>query len=922
MDVINLDALKRGKEFRRKFSFLLIPVIVLAALIIAAVVFKNLYLEIIQLDEIGGLSSVFWTNIGWKAASFFMGWFVSALALFAAGFVTRRFVRAFRQAHDVNPSGLPVVLPAVGIGFFGGLLISREFYIKALMFLNSTPFGKTDPLFSQDIGYYIFTRPFYISIYSFVSGLAVLVFFYTIAYYILALLGRDQFTIGVVAADQRIIRHIIINIALFIAVRIFSYRFTREGLLYSSVINNAGASYTDVNIMLRYYTVAPFLLIAVLAAGIFFVLRRKLKRALLAFAIYPVVYLIVVLTAAAVQFLIVNPNEYNLEKPYIEYNMKYTREAYGLDKLQIHNFPETKVITPDTVARNRNIIDNVRVVDIDSTIRNNIQLQSNTNFYSFYDGDILNYTINGKETPVFTSAREVDQNRIPDKSYINTKYKYTHGYGIVMNSINKITPQGQVEYLLSGLRMRLADESLNVTQPRIYYGEMTNGQVIVNANGINEIDYDGNEECRYEGSGGIEMTALNRFLFAIENQDLNLITSNYVKGSKMLLNRNILERAKKAFPFLVVNQDAYIVLTDDGRLMWVLDAFTWSDQYPYAQAYSGVNYVRNSVKVVIDAYNGATEYYIIDRSDPIIQTYSKIYPGVFKDEPLPESLQKHNRFPEMLFNILADVLRRYHLDESESATFYSQQDLWAVAKRQQAQRSGETENIEPYYNLLMLPEGLGEREELILMLPFTPSGENKNNMVSWLAVRNSYEHYGEMINFGFPKNTNVFGPYQVEVKINQIDKISSDMTLWGQGGSDVYKGNLLVIPIEDSVLYVEPIYIRAAGTSSIPEVREIVVGYQDGDEFIYGIGVNLEAALADLFSGVSTGAGNVTGAGGSMGAGNVTGAGAAAAEGAGAGPGIALTDAERADAIGELNRKYEELRDALDSMGELIDKLR
>ena len=907
MDVIDLEAIKRGKQSNKKFRLFAVVAAVLLALIILAVVTKNFYMEIIQLDEIGGLSTVFWTNIGWKAASFIAGWIVSAVALFATGFFARRAVRAFRRAQGLAPSASPVVLPAIGLGFFGGLLVSQEFYIKALTFLNATPFDSTDPLFALDIGYYVFTRPFYIAIYSFVSGLSVLVFFYALAYYFIILLGRDQFMPADIIKNQTIMAHNIINVALFIAVRIFSYRFTREGLLYSSVINNTGASYTDVNVLLRYYTVAPFLLVAVLAAGIFFLLRRDMKKALLSFAAYPAVFLITMLIAAAVQFFIVNPNEYSLEKPYIEYNMRYTREAFGLDKVQTYSFPEMKILTPEAVANNRNIIDNVRVVDIDSTIRNNIQLQSNTNFYSFSDGDILNYTINGKETPVFTSAREVDQNRIPDKSYINTMYKYTHGYGIVMNNINRITSQGQVEYIMSGLRMRMADESLAVVQPRIYYGEMTNSQVIVNANGIDEIDYDGNESYRYTGGGGIRLNMLNRLLFALDNQDLNLITSNYVNGSKLLLNRNVAARAQRAFPFLLIDKDAYIVLTDEGTLMWVIDAFTYTDQYPYAQKSAGVNYIRNSVKVVIDAYNGDTTYYIVDRDDPIIRTYAKIYPGVFKDEPLPESLQKHNRFPEMLFNIRADVLRRYHLDESESSTFYSQQDLWAIA-RKQAQRSDETENIEPYYNLLMLPGGLGEREELILMLPYTPSGENKNNMVSWLAVRNGYDNYGEMIIFEFPKNTNVFGPNQVEVKINQIDRISSNMTLWGQSGSDVYKGNLLVIPIEDSILYVEPIYIRAAGVSSIPEVREIVVGYQNEDEFVYGIGVNLESALNDLF--IEAGAASPDAAGLQAGAEPPPGEGAPSAEGGG-----------RDAALAGLYDKYEEIRKALDELGVLIEQM-
>ncbi|NTV89794.1 MAG: COG1615 family transporter, partial [Clostridiales bacterium] len=328
----------------------------------------------------------------------------------------------------------------------------------------------------------------------------------------------------------------------------------------------------------------------------------------------------------------------------------------------------------------------------------------------------------------------------------------------------------------------------------------------------------------------------------------------------LLLNREIVSRAQKAVPFLTVDSDPYIILTDDGRLKWILDAYTTTNAYPYAQTWGSVNYIRNSVKIVIDAYDGKVQYYIIDQTDPIISAYDKIYPGLFIKEPLPEQISKHLRYPELLFKIQTEMMKRYHILPEKVSYFYSQQDKWDIAKYASSTDSSSVSEIEPYYNMIKLPGGLGEKEELILMRPFTPAGELKNNMVSWLAVRNSSENYGELILFNFPKNTNIFGPNQIEVKINQIDKISTDMTLWGQSGSDVYKGNLLVIPIENSILYVEPIYIKSSGASSIPEVREIVVGYQSGEDFRYGIGTNLDKALDDLFSGQSSGTEATSGA--------------------------------------------------------------
>ena len=930
MEVIDLDELKQRVEFLKKMKKLKWVGIILAAIaviILILTIVASIYLDVVQLDEIGGLSAVYWRNFGYKAGSFAAGFLIYFLVILFTGFQIRKIVKKYSGDRELPEIKTAVVIPALIAGFMGAASLYNDFYIKFLRFIHATSFGTADPLFSKDISYYVFQRPFLMEIYEFLLFLTIIMLVYVIGYYVYAFLGRWQLNPREIVKHQPIVRHCFVNIALFIAVRIVSYQFSKEGLLYSEIVGNRGANYIDVNVWMRYFTIIPYLLILVIAASIFFLIKKDIKKAFITFAVYPAAYIVTVLIAAAMQFLIVNPNEYNLEKPYLEYNIKSTREAYGLDKIANYQFPDLKVLTPEVIRSNANIVDNIRVVDIDSTVRNNIQLQANTNFYSFYDGDILIYDINGKDTPVFSSAREVDQQKIPDKSYINTKYKYTHGYGVVMNSINKITSEGQVEYVLSGLRMQAADPSLVITQPRIYYGELTNEEVVVNAAGINEIDYDGNTETRYDGTGGITLSFLHRVLFAIRNHDLNFITSNYVKDATLLLNRNVVKRAQKAFPFLYVDPEAYNVIKDDGGLCFVMDGYTYSDQYPYSQQFNGVSYIRDSVKIVVDAYNGTTEYYIIDKNDPIIQTYSKIYPGVFKDEPLPPGLQKHIRYPEMLFNVQVQALKKYHLPETESATFYSQQDLWAIAKKQVSSQSDESVEIEPFYNLLMLPDEVGgQKEELILMLPFTPSGENKNNMVSWLAVRNNYENYGEMIMFEFPKNKNVFGPYQVEVKINQIDKISSDMTLWGQSGSDVYKGNLLVIPIEDSVLYVEPIYIRAAGTSAIPEVREIVVGYQDGDQFVYGIGANLDQALKDLFKLDNWGLDVEVGISGDGQPADGNGSGGATGQQSGqagqsGGQSKPQTEQERQEMIEELNRKYNELQKNIDEIGALLEQL-
>lgn len=841
-----------AEKLKKKLKGKLVLIGILLLLIVSAVIAGNIYLEIIQLDEIGGLSRIYLINLTYKIIFSIAVFLVIFLAASITSIFIRKNLKHYFTEKGLQQKKLPVFSIAAAIALVGAFITQNLFYQKALIFMNAGSFGKEDPIFFKDIGYYIFQRPFLMAIYEFASSLWLFIIIYTALYYFLALAA----TFGTFSMQdlkvKSILRHNLINIAVFFLIKIFSYKFLMEGILYSNVLNVKGAGYIDVNVWQKYFTAAPFLILVIIFAALAFIWKGKLKRAAYTIAIFPAVWLIVTVISFAVQSLVVTPNEFNLESPYLMHNIEKTREAYNLDKIRNYQFPNIQELTPEIINRNIETKNNIRVVDYESTLTSNVQLQSNTLFYTFVDGDIINYTINGKETPVFITAREINKNTLKDKTYLNMTYKYTHGYGVVINPINRLTSGGQVDFILSDLRLKSVDKALRIDQPRIYYGELTKDHVIVNAsNNLNEIDYDGNSETRYEGKGGIRLNLLNRLLFSIKYADLQMITSGYASNARLLLNREIVGRAQRAVPFLTVDKDPYILLTTDGRLKWVLDAYTTSSNYPYAQNYGQINYIRNSVKIVIDAYDGTIKYYIIDKNDPIIKTYNKIYPGVFSEEPLPADIASHMRYPETLFKVQTDLLKRYHLESKDVSTFYGQQDLWDIAKYSVDKTSNTLKDIDPYYNMIRLPGDIGETEELVLMRPFTPSGELKHNMVSWLSVRNSHDNYGEMILFNFPKNMNIFGPNQVEVKINQIDKVSKDMTLWGQSGSDVYKGSLLVIPIENSILYIEPIYIRAVGGSSIPEVREIVVGYQSGDEFKYGIGTNLDEALNSLFAGIA-----------------------------------------------------------------------
>ncbi len=851
--------------------------VILAVLVVAAVVGSSIYMELIQLRELNpkaDYSSVFTTNLLYKIIFILLSFIAISLFVYISNIFIIKNLKKYFAHNNLEARKMYNAPIALIIGIIGAYLTKDYFYGKALLFLNSVKFGRVDPQFGQDIGYYMFQRPFYMSLLDFISNLWLFIVIYSAIYYVLILLTALNNTFSADALkDKILLRHNLLNVAIFFVLKSVSYKFQREGLLYSSFTETGviGSGFSSTNIWIRFYTIAPIIVLAIVIIAFLFMWKGKLKKAAVTIAVYPVLFILVTITSGIIQTVFVKPNEFEYEKNYLKNNMIETRAAYGLDKIKQYDFKTIEDLTPEIIKNNRNTIDNIRVVDYVPTLNSNKQLQSNTNFYTFSTGDILNYTVNGKEIPVLISAREINTANLQNQNFVNRTFKYTHGYGVVVNPINKVTAQGQVEFLLSGLKMDTVDkQTLNVTEPRIYYGELTNNFVIVNPKASKkeaEIDYDGTAVNYFEAGDTekIKLNLLNRVLFATKYMDANiLVSSNINSDSQILLNRNVVERAQKGVPFLKVDSDPAMTITSDGRLKWVLDAYTVSDNYPYAQniytqssepdlrALNGINYIRNSVKITVDAYDGTVRYYVIDKEDPIIQAYQKVYPEVFSKEPLPEDIASHTRYPETLFKIQTEVLKKYHLDPNEHeeniSNFYTNQDAWNIAKYPDESSPDKVRDIDAYYNMIKLPGDLGNTEELILMRPFTPSA-GKHNMISWLAVRNSKDNYGEMILFNFPKNTNILGPDQVEVNINQISEISEYNTLWGQGKSNVFKGSLLVIPIENSVLYVEPIYIQSKSDSSIPQVKKVVVGYQEGTDFKHGIGNNLEDALNNLFAG-------------------------------------------------------------------------
>lgn len=846
---------------------------ILLILIIAGLAAVRIYTDLLQLDEIGGYSNVMLKNLSYQVISVGACFLLIFVFLFSSNiFIIKNLKKYFKEigVESLRLFNFPV---AALFAIIGAYLSKDEFYLKAMSFFNSTTFDLKDPLFFNDIGYYVFQRPFLMSLYEYVSGLWLFVIIYTVAYYliIMTLSAGGNLTMNELKV-RYIIRHNLLNIAIFFLIKTFSYQFAKQNLLYDSFLNITGAGYVDVNVIMKYFSVIPYILAVIVVISLFLILRGKLKQSAMVIAVYPVLWIVVMIISQFIQGIFVNPNALVYEKEYLKNNIIQTKSAYGLDKIKNIDFPTVEELTPSILDKNPNTINNIRVVDYKATLDSNEQLQSNYFCYSFNNGDIVNYTVNGKDIPVFITAREMDQSKLTqsgrvDNPYINKTFVYTHGYGIVMNPINKITSEGQIDFILKDLKGTSIDKNLNVKQPRIYYGELTDENVVVNPNDSNlqkEFDYDGTVETSYSGLGGIKLGLFNKLLFAIKDSDVNLfISGNINSNSKLLLNREIMKRAAKAVPFLTLDNDPYILLADDGSLKWIIDAYTTTENYPYSQYINldngALNYMRNSVKIVIDAYNGKVEYYKFDERDPIIETYSKIYPGLFKEKSeFPKDLLKHIRYPETMFKVQTEMLNRYHFDVKDPkegtkniGRFYGQ-ERWAIAKYDQNVEVGGSDSyqqdvtsIEPYYNMIQLPGGISNKEELVLMRPFTQTG--KNNLVSWLAVRNDAENYGEMILFHFPSNTNILGPYQVDASIRSIDSISESMTLWNSSGSTVFKGSLLVLPIENSIMYVLPIYLKSSGSSSIPQVKKVIVGYQKNGEFTPGIGENIKDAISNLF---------------------------------------------------------------------------
>ena len=754
---------------------------------------------------------------------FLVAFLVAALVLLGNWLLARR--RAIRTTSPFMPQFLRsggVAWLIAGVALFLAFTFASTAaaqWEELLIYLNRVPFNVSDPLFNRDVAFFIFELP----IYQFLQGWFMSLLFAAIAgivpIYLINQLPDIQRGRWRPQDSPALRKHLAILGGLFLLLWALGYWFDIYGLTYSTRGAAYGASYTDVHASI-WALRAQMLFMVLTALAVFYnYFRPALRLVLIGGALWlAVTVLLGTVYPGMMQRYAVEPNELERERPYINYNIDFTRRAFALDEIESRPFDQVSDLSKQDLELNEAVVNNVRLWDYRPLQRTYEQLQALRPYYQFSEVDIDRYEIDGEVRQVMLAARELDKANLPAPSWVNRNLEFTHGYGVVMNPVDSVTPDGQPEFFIQDLPPK-SNVSIEVTRPEIYYGELTTDSVFVGS-AREEFNYPSgntNVYSNYEGTGGVPLNSfLKRAAFAIRLSDANVLLSDEIDNStRIQFHRQIGERVRQIAPFLALDHDPYLVIDDDGRLVWMIDAYTTSRDYPYATPTAvGINYIRNAVKIVVDAYNGDVSFYIADDSDPIIQAYDKAFPTLFQPmEAFPENLVNHIRYPQDLFDIQAAQYLAYHM--TDTRVFYNKEDLWSLPTEIY---DGAEQPMEPFYVYMRLREE--DQPEYLLIQPFTPAG--KQNMIGWMAARNEPENYGQLVVYELPKQELVFGPLQVEGRIDQEPDISEQFSLWNQRGSRVIRGNLLVIPIQDSFVYVEPIYLLSE-TSALPELKRVIV---------------------------------------------------------------------------------------------------
>lgn len=764
---------------------------------------------------------------------------------------------------------------AILVGLMGSSAASIGWEVVR-KFLAPSPFGVTDPLFGKDVGFYVFQLPFYQFAYKLAMSLLVVTLLAVGAMYLAS--GSFGFERTSVVLKGRARIHISSLLALVFLLKAWGYQLGMYELLYSQRGTVFGAGYTDVHANL--FALKALFWIAIICAVLVFLAVFAKRTGLLVGGVGLLAAASVVLGSVypgLLQRFSVEPNELVRETPYIDTNIKYTRLAYGLSNITEQFYPAREDLTYEDILSEPATLANVRLWDWRPLLSTYSQLQEMRLYYDFNEVDVDRYVLDGNLRQVTLAPRELNVNQIATsaQTWINLKLKFTHGYGAVISPVNEVTTEGLPMFFTKDIPPVSSKPALAITRPALYYGELATEPVYVNTR-AKEFDYplgDDNAYTHYDGKGGVQLSSLvTRAAFAIRFGDLKMmLSSDITPETRVLLYRQIGERVRRIAPFLKYDRDPYLVISK-GRMYYIQDAYVTTDLYPYATPTPGWgNYIRNSVKAIIDAYDGTTTFYVMDPREPLAKTYSKIFPGLFRPvSDMPADLRAHIRYPEDLFRVQAYIYSTYHMNDP--TVFYNKEDVWTISGEVVG---NERTAIEPYYVVMTLP---GEKKpEFVLLLPFSPS--RKNNLVAWMAARSDGENYGKVLLYKFSKEKLTFGPMQVEARIDQDPVISQNLSLWDQKGSNVIRGNLLVIPVAGGLLYVEPLYLQAQ-QSQMPELKQVIVAY--GGKV--AMATDLGTALAQLFNvspqarrfGPGTSTGGATGTATATGTGSAGGAAAVA----------------------------------------------
>lgn len=814
-----------------------------------------------------GFENVFTTIL---SAKFFLG-IIAGLISFLFIYLNLRIALRLTQGRPVlihleqgrEPVDLAKYLGKISlgfslfVGFFAGLAVSGAWRV-VLKYFNSTSFNILDPIFSRDISFYFFTLPFIKLILGLLLWMTILSLIGAVILYIsrghlvsfLSKLRRPRRTAGAEEAEivgekmEKGLRthFMVLLFFLFSLAALKTYFVKIPELLYSGTGPLTGVSFTDLHATLPVLKIMSLALALVALVCLFNIFWEKKKLLVSFFGLYLALALLGGwLYPLILQKFVVEPNELQKETPYIVHNIKATQAAFKLDKVAEYNLGGESSLTMRDIEENEATIKNVRLWDREPLLDTFGQVQEIRTYYDFISIDNDRYQINGDYRQTLLSPRELNSNSLPHRSFINERLTFTHGYGLTLSPVNEVTEEGLPVLFVKDLPPASEKESLQVTGPEIYYGELTDDYVVVKTK-AKEFDYPSGEEnvfTDYQGEGGVQIDSFfKKLLMAVRFKEFKLLLSDDItKDSRIMYYRNIQERINKVLPFLELDSDPYMVIRDDGSLVWIQDAYTVSDLYPYSERMGRgdrLNYIRNSVKAVVSAHDGSMQFYIAEPEDPLIQTYAKIFENTFLPlSEMPGDLRSHLRYPEDIFVFQTVLYTVYHMEEPQ--IFYNKEDKWQIPVISEGTADPMMRHI-----ILKLPNE--EKEEYILMIPFTPQG--KDNMAAWMVARADGENYGKLAVYRFPKQRLVFGPRQIINRINQDAVISQQISLWDQRGSEVNQGPLLVIPIEESLLYVRPLYLRAAG-GKIPELKRVIVAYENN----IVMEETLDEALSRIFSG-------------------------------------------------------------------------